>query len=48
LKYIYSTTEYGGDSGSTGTVTLGKQAGEGYSVKNQTTTIPEREIALAA
>jgi len=40
--------EYGGDPGSTGTVTPGQQAGEGYSVKNQTTTIPEREIALAA
>jgi len=40
--------EYGGDSGSTGTVTPGKQAGEGHSVKNQPTTIPEREIALAA
>jgi len=34
--------------GSTGTVKPGVQAGEGYSVKNQRQTIPEREIALAA
>jgi len=40
--------EYGGDMGSTGTVRLGKQAGEGHSGKNQPQTIPEREVALAA
>ncbi len=34
--------------GSTGTVKPGKQAGEGNSAKNQKTTIPEREVALAA